>query len=121
MPNTDDCRKYYKCAQGKPSDQSCPGSLQFDPILKICNWPDNVVCVTKAKPVRLRIGDDGELSIDDSVPAAPTAPPRTKEDIARLSSLFHTKDRNFTRIRPNRVRNRDRNTTPAPPTTSQPR
>ena len=42
------------------------------------------------------------MSIEDA-PTAPTAAPRTKEDIARLSSLFHTKDRNFTRIRANRV------------------
>ena len=55
--------------------------------------------------MRVRIGEDGELSIDglEDTPSAPTAPPRTKEDIARLSSLFHTKDRNFTRIRANRV------------------
>lgn len=56
----------------------------------------------KPKSVRVRIGEDGELSIEDA-PEAPTAAPRTKEDIARLSSLFHTKDRNFTRIRANRV------------------
>ena len=54
--------------------------------------------------VKLVVGEDGELSIGDvESPTAPTAPPRTKEDIARLSSLFHTKDRNFTRIRANRV------------------
>lgn len=117
LPNPENCRKYYKCAQGNPSDQSCPGSLMFDPILKICNWPDNVVCVLpKAKPINLVIGEDGELTFEDG-PTAPTAPPRTKEDIKRLSSLFHTKDRNFTRIRPNRVRNKNRFTTPRPPTT----
>ena len=54
--------------------------------------------------MKLVIGEDGELSIGDfESPTVPTAPPRTKEDIARLSSLFHTKDRNFTRIRANRV------------------
>ena len=54
--------------------------------------------------VKLVIGEDGELTIGDfESPTVPTAAPRTKEDIARLSSLFHTKDRNFTRIRANRV------------------
>ena len=23
---------------------SCPGDLQFDPILNVCNWPDEVSC-----------------------------------------------------------------------------
>ena len=39
--------------------------------------------------VKLVVGEDGELSIGDvESPTAPTAPPRTKEDIARLSSLI---------------------------------
>ena len=49
LPNPEDCRKYYKCAQGKPSDQSCPGSLQFDSSLKICNWPENVICAVSCE------------------------------------------------------------------------
>lgn len=118
LPNPENCRKYFKCAQGEPSDQSCPGSLNFDPILKICNWPDNVVCaLSKPKPIKLVLGEDGELTFEElASPTAPTAPPRTKEDIKRLSSLFHTKDRNFTRIRPNRVKH-SRLSTPPPPTT----
>ena len=64
----------------------------------VCQVDDSIV------QVKLVIGEDGELSIGDfESPTVPTAPPRTKEDIARLSSLFHTKDRNFTRIRANRV------------------
>ena len=40
--------------------------------------------------VKLVVGEDGELSIGDvESPTAPTAPPRTKEDIARLSSLIY--------------------------------
>ena len=26
VPNTENCRKYYKCSNGEPSLQSCPGT-----------------------------------------------------------------------------------------------
>ena len=73
-------------------------NMEFCVCLCLGVFDDSIV------QVKLVIGEDGELSIGDlDSPTAPTAPPRTKEDIARLSSLFHTKDRNFTRIRANRV------------------
>ena len=39
-------RKYYKCSNGDPSLQSCPGTLIFDSVLKICNWPETTTCIS---------------------------------------------------------------------------
>jgi len=120
LPNSENCRKYFKCSNGAPSLQSCPGSLIFDPVLSICNWPDSTACVTDLKPKVKILSDDEtrellkDFNQDDS-PTAPTAKPRRKD----ISSLFHTKDRKkFTRIserHPTR-----RKTTPkwSPPTES---
>ena len=50
LPDDTNCRKYFKCSNGKPATQSCPGTLIFDPLLKICNWPDTTTCIQELKP-----------------------------------------------------------------------
>merc|ERR1712020_105753 len=57
IPNRENCRKYFKCSNGEPSLQSCPGTLIFDPVLKICNWPDSTTCISDLL-VRPRAGAD---------------------------------------------------------------
>ena len=54
LPDVTNCRKYFKCSNGRPSTQSCPGTLIFDPVLKICNWPDSTSCVQE-KPKVLQL------------------------------------------------------------------
>ncbi|GFO03262.1 chitinase [Plakobranchus ocellatus] len=40
-----DCNKYYECYHsGTTAEMSCPQGLHFDPILKVCNWPEQVNC-----------------------------------------------------------------------------
>merc|ERR1719500_1532944 len=72
LPNTEDCRKYFKCANGAPSKQVCPGTLIFDTELKICNWPQTTSCNIKPKPVKLDEDDLASLLSGES-PTAPTA------------------------------------------------
>ncbi|XP_055531990.1 chitinase-3-like protein 1 [Wyeomyia smithii] len=44
-PNPDNCQDYYICTtEGHRYDFSCPAGLLFDPVLNVCNWPDQVDC-----------------------------------------------------------------------------
>ncbi|XP_023242388.1 LOW QUALITY PROTEIN: uncharacterized protein LOC111640596 [Centruroides sculpturatus] len=42
FPNLDDCSSFYHCSHWIPSLKRCPLSLVFNPILKVCDWPENV-------------------------------------------------------------------------------
>merc|ERR1712106_526158 len=111
LPNSENCRKYYKCSNGAPSDQSCPGSLIFDPKLRICNWPQSVTCVVDIKPkipIRSKtvknepfLLDDADFDLfqSDDGPTAPTAKPTTERNKDKFASLFHVKERDFTKLR----------------------
>lgn len=48
IPHPDDCEMYYKCVFGLPYLKTCPfvrgQKLRFNPVLKTCDWPWNVVC-----------------------------------------------------------------------------
>lgn len=136
LPNRENCRKYFKCSNWEPSLQSCPGNLIFDPNLKICNWPDTTTCIADLLPKRKKVnldsfelaGDDLDLVakhiLTDDVPISltPTEPPSirkkpTTKMSKRILSLFHTKDRKFTRLRTSRPKvseNRREKTTPKP-------
>ena len=43
-PHPSDCNKFYNCAHGIPHIMSCPSGLNFNPNLKICDWPRNYGC-----------------------------------------------------------------------------
>jgi len=133
LENTDNCRKYYKCAQGLPSPQSCPGSLVFDTGLKICNWPDNTPCLSDLlasikKPSTLEksggLTEDELFKADDIVEPELTEEEEKKRKAA-IASLFHVRDRKKSPLSNcrNRPRTRPRNslttTTLAPPTTTR--
>ncbi|RNA18637.1 peritrophic membrane [Brachionus plicatilis] len=40
----EDCKQFYRCANGARSTQSCPSGTLFDNSLKVCNWADKVSC-----------------------------------------------------------------------------
>ena len=44
LPHETDCSLYYQCVGLTPVLRECPSGLYFDPILNICNWPQNVDC-----------------------------------------------------------------------------
>ncbi|XP_055626833.1 chitinase-3-like protein 1 [Toxorhynchites rutilus septentrionalis] len=46
FPDPEACEKYYICtAHGNRHDFTCPSGLHFDPVHKVCNWPELVNCV----------------------------------------------------------------------------
>jgi len=117
LPNPDDCRKYFKCAQGSPTDQACPGTLIFDPVLKICNWPTSSQCIKdllpkqsiRTKPVIekepekeftkvTRVRNGGE---DDILELTAEGAPSVQEEKLRavaIQTLFDTSDRQSSAI-----------------------
>ena len=44
LPHPSRCNLFYQCAGGRPVLHSCPFPLYFDPILNVCNWPEQVNC-----------------------------------------------------------------------------
>ncbi|XP_076325216.1 uncharacterized protein LOC143233152 [Tachypleus tridentatus] len=38
-----DCTKFYHCSNGIAYLKDCPASLYFNPLLKVCDWPKNVI------------------------------------------------------------------------------
>ncbi|KAG5333631.1 PE1 protein, partial [Acromyrmex heyeri] len=44
IPHENDCRFYYKCNDGEKILKSCPRNLYFNPKLRVCDYPENVVC-----------------------------------------------------------------------------
>ena len=44
VPHPYDCQKYFLCQFSTGILMSCPGNLQFDPILHVCNYPEVVGC-----------------------------------------------------------------------------
>ncbi|CAH1118413.1 unnamed protein product [Phaedon cochleariae] len=44
LPHENDCNAFYKCFNGKKYLMSCPGILQFNPKIFVCDWPMNVKC-----------------------------------------------------------------------------
>ncbi|XP_030556134.1 probable chitinase 10 [Drosophila novamexicana] len=47
------CGKYYICVNGALVPSECGGELHWDGIRKICDWPQNVQCVTSKKYLRI--------------------------------------------------------------------
>jgi hypothetical protein len=52
MPHPTDCNRFIRCELNSNSNtyteyiETCPASLMFSPSLKVCDWPQNVVCQT---------------------------------------------------------------------------
>ncbi|XP_037807480.1 probable chitinase 10 [Lucilia sericata] len=47
------CGQYYICVNGVLVPNSCGGNLHWDGVKKICDWPENVKCVTTQKYLRI--------------------------------------------------------------------
>ncbi|XP_055934990.1 uncharacterized protein LOC129964266 [Argiope bruennichi] len=45
-PGTE-CKKYYRCCNGKAQEETCPGDSLFDPSKENCEWPDLYTCIEK--------------------------------------------------------------------------
>ncbi|KAK2576108.1 hypothetical protein KPH14_007442 [Odynerus spinipes] len=44
LPHETNCSLFYKCDEGKKVVQSCPAGLVFNPVLQVCDFPENVAC-----------------------------------------------------------------------------
>ncbi|XP_030240858.1 probable chitinase 10 [Drosophila navojoa] len=47
------CGKYYICVNGALVPSECGSELHWDALRKICDWPENVQCVTSKKYLRI--------------------------------------------------------------------
>ncbi|XP_012245622.1 peritrophin-1 isoform X1 [Bombus impatiens] len=43
LPNPDDCSTFYQCDRGEPLLMQCNEGLEFNPKLKVCDWPRKTV------------------------------------------------------------------------------
>jgi len=43
-PNPTNCKAFYQCVNGTAWQQECPADLYFNPILKVCDYKENVDC-----------------------------------------------------------------------------
>lgn len=50
--------------------KECPFHLQFNPVLRVCDWPHHAKCVASS---------DADCSVPE--PVVPTEPPNVKPDI----------------------------------------
>ncbi|VDM39679.1 unnamed protein product [Toxocara canis] len=39
--DTENCRKFYQCAQGKWVHKDCPSNLVWNPTALVCDWPQD--------------------------------------------------------------------------------
>lgn len=47
------CGKYYICVNGALVPSECGGELHWDALRKLCDWPENVQCLTRKKYLRI--------------------------------------------------------------------
>lgn len=123
------------------------GTLIFDPILKICNWPDSTTCISdllvkprRSRPVKPYPGGRGE--VEDVLSTDPGSNQLSRDIAAairhaltekpvivnvtpanklskRILNLFQSKDRRgFNKIRANNFNNRDKSNSLKPRVTS---
>ena len=52
IPYPYDCNLYYVCEGFKPTLMSCPGQLEFDATLNVCNWAFAAGCVATPRPTQ---------------------------------------------------------------------
>ena len=65
FPNPEDCHSFYHCSNGHAYLKDCPAGLEFNPVLLVCDWPENAGCNGKSTPA----------------PPKPTTKPTPKPDV----------------------------------------
>merc|ERR1711915_813754 len=67
VPHPTQCNLYYQCVGLTPILLHCPGELFFDPILNVCNWPDQVDCEsqTEAPLQETTTNEEATLTTDE--------------------------------------------------------
>ncbi|KAK8722379.1 hypothetical protein OTU49_012437, partial [Cherax quadricarinatus] len=65
-----DCTKWVHCTHNQPFVKTCPFVLHFNPLLRVCDWPDTANCQASL---------DSDCAIPD--PIIPTEEPNPKPEI----------------------------------------
>ena len=62
------CNKFYKCIDGNPVENKCPGMLLFNPKTENCDWPTHVSCEDRTMPengLSLKESDQNNVDIEN--------------------------------------------------------
>ncbi|KAK4881714.1 hypothetical protein RN001_005033 [Aquatica leii] len=46
LPDEECCNQYYICSNGNPILSNCSIGLHFNPVLQVCDWPENARCAS---------------------------------------------------------------------------
>nr|XP_050863124.1 uncharacterized protein LOC127069747 isoform X2 [Vespula vulgaris] len=87
LPHETNCSLFYKCHEGQKVVLQCPPHLHFNPVLQVCDLPEQANC--KSKP-----GDNGDENQELPVTRGSTsAPPQSSTGIPTSSSPGNIPDR----------------------------
>lgn len=92
-----DCGAFYHCSNGELYEQRCPGELYFNPVLDVCDYPENVQCGGSVGPTTTRQSTIPSTTIPPTTtPSPPTttlspptttsSPPTTQEATTQTTS-----------------------------------
>ena len=51
LPDSKNCNEFYECTNGIPKLFTCPDGLEYNAVLQVCDWPQNVICPGKILPL----------------------------------------------------------------------
>ena len=49
-PHPYNCNQYYMCNNDNAYVMTCPGDLQFNPLINVCDYPESVECINTPMP-----------------------------------------------------------------------
>ena len=49
-PNLDNCASFWQCSNGVPYLKVCPGGLEYNDFIKVCDWPSDQTCRPGLQP-----------------------------------------------------------------------
>jgi len=66
FPDPTDCTKFYQCFNHLAWQSKCPADLYFNPILKVCDYKDNVDCTPDTIKSVAAIRHQQSMEMDDN-------------------------------------------------------
>jgi len=66
FPDPTDCKKFYQCFNHLAWQSKCPADLYFNPILKVCDYKDNVDCTPDTIKSVAAIRHQQSMEMDDN-------------------------------------------------------
>ncbi|XP_043794120.1 proline-rich receptor-like protein kinase PERK9 [Apis laboriosa] len=90
LPNPDDCSTFYECNEGKPFLMECSPGLEYNPELRVCDYPNpNATCIHRPPSSVSPTNNPGSQHRPTS--QAPSKPPRpTSRPTARPTPPSNT-------------------------------